>query len=112
MVSLMIFPKRNVIHLDGVAEILSLMNENGGMRFSGIMRKLNGEKNPPLKNAAALSYRLRALEMSGLIKKDIKNKTGKQVKIFYQLTDEGNEALVHLKKLNAIIHKASLKVEE
>lgn len=98
-----------MLHLDGVTEILSLMNNNGKMRFSEIMKGLKKEKNPPLKNAAALSYRLRSLEKSMLIIKDVENKPGKQVKIFYELADEGHEALTHLKELKGILHKASLR---
>lgn len=106
------FPRRNVLYLDGVIEILNLMKKNGKMRFSEIMKGVRKEKNPPLKNAAALSYRLRALEKTGLVTKKTNNNPGKQVKIFYNLTGEGHEALSHLKELNSIVRKASLKVEE
>lgn len=96
---------RNVFHLDGVTEILTLLEDNGEMRFSEIIKRLNKEKNPPLKNAAALSYRLRALEIFGLIANNTQKETGKQVKIFYKITDDGRKALTHLKVLEDIVRK-------
>lgn len=108
----MVFPRRNVLHLEGVTEVLNLIDENGEMRFSGIMEGLKTVKNPPLKNAAALSYRLRGLEKAGFVKKRIENNPGEQVKIFYRLTDEGREALTHLNMLKEIKRKASQNVKE
>jgi len=108
-VSVVGFPERNVLHLDGIIETLNLMARNGEMRFSELMNGLKKEKNPPLKNAAALSYRLRSLENSKLIKKRVENETGKPVKIFYYLTDDGREALTHLEKLNEIVHRANTR---
>lgn len=112
VVGMAIFSKRSVLHLDGITEILDLMDKNGNMRFSEIMKGLRKEKNPPLKNAAVLSYRLRTLEKSGLIVKDTENRQGEQVKIFYYLTADGREALLHLKKLDDIIRKASFHLKE
>jgi len=96
---------RNVLHLDGVTEILTLLEHNGEMRFSEIMKRLNKEKDPPLKNAAALSYRLRALEIFGLIANNTQKEKGKQVKILYKITNDGREALAHLKVLEDIVRK-------
>lgn len=96
---------RNVFHLDGVTEILTLLEDNGEMRFSEIMKRLNKERKPPLKNAAALSYRLRALEIFGLIVNNTQKETGKQVKIFYRITENGRKALTHLKSLEDIVRK-------
>ena len=96
---------RNVFHLDGVTEILNLLKNNGEMRFTEIMNKLKEKKNPPLKNAAALSYRLRALEIFGLIENNSQKEKGKQFKILYKITDDGCNALTHLKMLEDIVRK-------
>jgi DNA-binding PadR family transcriptional regulator len=88
-----------------VTEILTLLEDNSEMRFSEIMKRLKKEKDPPLKNAAALSYRLRALEIFGLITNNTQKEKGKQIKIFYKITDDGRRALTHLKMLENIVRK-------
>ena len=95
----------NVLHLDGVAEILTLLEENGKMRFSEIMDKLGKGKDPPLNNAAALSYRLRSLENIGLIANNSEKEKGKQFRIYYEITERGLDAVVHLKALKEIMKK-------
>jgi DNA-binding HxlR family transcriptional regulator len=104
-------PTRAVLHLTGVSKILSLINKNSEMRFSEIMKEVR-VGNPSLKNAAALSYRLRGLEKSGLVKKRTENNLGEPVKIFYYLTNEGCAAVLHLRELDEIMHKASQCVKE
>ncbi len=75
------------------------------------MNQLKEEMDPPLKNAAALSYRLRALENVGLILNDTDKKPGKQVKIFYEITKTGCKALVHMKELENIMREVNSKTE-
>lgn len=101
----MTYRNRNVFHLDGVTEILTLLENNGEMRFNEIWKGLNEKEDTPVKNAAALSYRLRALEIFGLIANNTQKETGKQVRITYKITDNGREALTHLKALEDIVHK-------
>ena len=101
-------PKRSVLHLDGVTHIMRILNRKEKTRFTEMMRDLEKEKNPAPNNAAALSYRLRALEKTGLVMKDVKSEPGEQVRIFYKLTNDGREALSHLEELDNITKRAIL----
>jgi len=103
----MMVRKLNVVHLPGTKAVLDVLNENGEMRFGQIMSTLEERENPGVKNPAALSYRLRGLEKMGFVKKRTENETGKPVKVFYFLTNEGCEALQPLRELTEIITRAS-----
>lgn len=87
---------KHILCLNGVTEMLNLMNREGQMRFSQIMRHLQRREIPSIRSASSLSYRLRGLERPGLIMRVVKDVPGKQTEILYQLTDEGREALSHL----------------
>jgi len=94
------------LYREGARGILVELDQKGPKRFSELYKSIQ------FKTTTTLSDRLKELTKLGLIKREIENIPGKEIIIYYGITEAGRKTLEHLREIEKIVSNSKIHTQK